>query len=79
MSSFLGERIIGETFVLGLTIKQLKHKENSQKQLKTANPNRPWAYILEGLLLDGLLSCDLGHLFLGEFIFGRAYYQNFSL
>ena len=37
----------------------LKHEDNSLKQLTlkqlTANPNSPWAYIREGLLLEGYL------------------------
>ena len=31
----------------------LKHNDNSLKQLKTANPNSPRAYIREGLLSEG--------------------------
>ena len=30
----------------------LKHQENSLKQLKTSNPNSPWAYFREGLLSE---------------------------
>ena len=48
----------------------LKHEDNSLTQLKTANPNCPWAYIREGLLSDGYL-----RLRFGRFIFGRAYFQ----
>ena len=46
----------------------LKHfYENNLKQFKTASTNRPWAYIREGLLLEGLC------LRFGGLIFGRAY------
>ena len=49
---------------------------------KTASTNSPWAYIWEGLLLEGFL-----HLRFGGLIFGRAYrfggggggaYRNFT-
>ena len=30
----------------------VKHYENSLKNLKTSNPNSPWAYIGEGLLSE---------------------------
>ena len=57
--------IIGRNFAfqngLGLTI-------------KTANSNRPWTYIQEGLLLEGYLCLRFGGL-----IFGRAYYRNFTV
>ena len=33
----------------------LRDVDNSLKQLKTANPNSPWAYIWEGLLSKGYL------------------------
>ena len=36
---------------------------------KTASTNSPWAYIREGLLLEGFL-----HLRFGGLIFGRAYF-----
>ena len=65
--------IIGRNFEsqngLGLTIKQLNRLRNSLNQLKTANPNSPWAYIREGLLWDGYLRLRFGAL-----IFGRAYF-----
>ena len=39
---------------MGLAIKTAySTKDNSQKQLKTAHPNNPWAYFREGLLLEG--------------------------
>ena len=44
----------------------LKHEDNSPKQLQTANPNSPWAYMREGLLSEGYLGL----------IFGRAYFRN---
>ena len=34
-------------------------KDNSLKQLKTANPNRPWAYIPEGLLSEGCFANEI--------------------
>ena len=37
--------------------------------IKTASTNSPWAYIQEGLLLEGYL-----HLRFGGLIFGRAYF-----
>ena len=46
--------------------------ENSLKQLKTANPNSPWAYIREGLLSEGYLRLRFRGL-----IFGRAYFLLF--
>ena len=46
-----------------------KDNKNSLKQVKTANPNSPWAFIWEGLLSEGSL-----HLSFGGLIFGRAYY-----
>ena len=45
-----------------------KDYEKSLKQVKTANPNSPWAYIWEGLLSEGYLRLRFGGL-----IFGRAY------
>ena len=57
---FLEGLIIGRNFAfqngLGLTI-------------KTASTNSPWAYIREGLLLEGFLRPRFGGL-----IFGRAYF-----
>ena len=41
---------------------------------KTASTNSPWAYIWEGLLSEGFLRLRFGGL-----IFGRAYYQNFTV
>ena len=49
--------------------KSLKHYENSLKQLRTASANRTWAYIWEGLLLEGFLGLRFGGL-----IFGTAYF-----
>ena len=43
-----------------------KHYDNSQKQLKTANSNSPWAYLREG------------QFFLGGGV-GGAYYRNFAV
>ena len=43
--------------------------KNSLKQLKTASTNSPWAYIQEGLLLEGFLRLRFRGL-----IFGRAYF-----
>ena len=44
--------VIGRNFAfqngLGSTKNSLKHKDNSLKQLKTANPNSPWAYTWGG-------------------------------
>ena len=40
----------------------------SLKQLKTANPNSPWACILQRLLLEGYMHKRFGGLFLGELI-----------
>ena len=42
---------------------------NSLKQLKTGNHNKPWSYIGEGLLLEGYLRLRFGGL-----IFGGAYF-----
>ena len=40
----------------GFSIKTYKNtNDNSQKQLKTANSNSPWAYSQEGLLSEGYL------------------------
>ena len=33
----------------------LKHRDKSLKQLKPANPNSPWVYIWERLLLEELI------------------------
>ena len=59
--------IIGGNFAfqnwLGLMIKR------PQKQLQIASTNSPWAYIQEGLLLEGFL-----HLRFGGLIFGRAFF-----
>ena len=72
MALFSEGLIIGGNFAfqngLGLTIKTA-HKDNSLKQLKTGNPNRPWAYNREGLLSEGYL-----RLRFGRHIFGRAYF-----
>ena len=48
---------------------RLKLYENSLKRLKTASTNSPWAYIREGLLLEGFLRLRFGGL-----IFRRAYF-----
>ena len=43
-------------YVISLTIiTALNTTDNSQKQLKTGNPESPWACIWEGLFLDGLI------------------------
>ena len=47
--------IIGRNFScvqkwVGLESKNSRHKNNSLKQLKTANPKSPWPYIREGSL-----------------------------
>ena len=47
----------------------LKHQENSLKQLKTASTNIQWAYIWEGVLLEGYL-----RLRFGGFIYWKAYF-----
>ena len=57
----------------------LKHKDFSLKQLNSANPNSPWAYIREGLLSEGFLRLRFGGSFSGGFIFGGAYYRNFTV
>ena len=49
--------------------KKLKHKDNSLKQLTTANANGPWTYIWEDFLSEGFL-----RLRFGGFIFGRDYF-----
>ena len=54
---------------LDLTVKTAQDYENILKQLKTANPNGPWAYIWEGLLWKKYLRLRFGGL-----IFGRAYF-----
>ena len=41
------------------------NKDNSLKQLRTSNPNSPWAYSREGLLSEGYLRW--------------AYYGNFTV
>ena len=43
----------------------VKHYKNSRKQLKTASTNSPWAYIPEGLLLEGFLGLRFGGLIFG--------------
>ena len=65
----------------GFSIKTPKNtNDNSQKQLKTANSNSPWAYSQEGLLSEGYLCLRFGGRGL---IFGKAYfwgaYQNFAV
>ena len=65
MGLFSGEPIFGGAYYwnefcvskwVGLDNKNnLKYKDNSLKQLETANPNSPWAYIREGLFLGGLI------------------------
>ena len=69
--------VFGRNYVfqnwLGLTIKTAKNtKDNSIKQLKTANSESPWTYILDGLLSEGYL-----HLRFEGLIFGRAYFFYF--
>ena len=56
----------------------MKHYENSTNMLKMSNPNSLWAYIREGLLLEGYLRLRFvgGG---GGYIFGRFYFQGGSL
>ena len=60
--------VVGRNFAFqngfGLSIKTAKNT-NSLKQLKTANPNRPWAYFWEGLLSEGYLRLRFGGLIFG--------------
>ena len=53
----LGLLLVGVLhFKMGCTWKYgLKHEDNSLEQLKTANPNSPWACIREGLLSERYL------------------------
>ena len=78
-SLFSEELVIRRNFVfqngIGLGNKNsLKHYENSLKQLKTANTNSPWAYIREGVLLEGFL-----HLRFEGLILWRAYFWGYLL
>ena len=70
---FLEGLVIGRNFAfqneLGLTMKQPETLRKQPEQLKTASTNSPWAYIREGLLLEGFLRLRFGGL-----IFGRAYF-----
>ena len=43
-----------------------KHKDDNLNQCKTANPNRSWAYIWEGLLSEGYLRLRFGGTFFRE-------------
>ena len=49
--------------------------------MKTASTNSTWAYIWEGLLLEGYLRLRFGGLILFSrgLIFGGAYYRNFMV
>ena len=47
----------------------LKRYKNSLKQLKTANTNSQWAYILEGLLSEGFLRLRFGGVYFWEGLF----------
>ena len=91
---FSGELIFGGAYYwkefcdskwVGLDNKNsLKHHEDSLKQLKTASTNRPWAYIREGLLSEGIWRLKFGGLIFGRAYFfwtgGRgAYYRNFTV
>ena len=46
--------------------------------MKTASTNSPWAYIREGLLLEGYLRVRFGGLIFGGGG-GGAYYRNFTV
>ena len=68
----------------GFSIKTSKNtNDNSQKQLKTANSNSPWAYSQEGLLSEGYFCLRFGGrgggLIFGKAYFWGAYYQNFAV
>ena len=79
MGLYLGELIFGGTYCwrefcvskwVGLDNKNgLKQVDNSQKQLKTANPNSPWACIWEGLLSERYFAPGIL----------EAYYQKMSI
>ena len=51
--------------------------------IKTASTNSPWAYIQEGLLLEGYSHLRFGGLIFGRAYFflggGGAYYRNFAV
>ena len=89
MDVFSGELIFGGAYYgkkfcvskwVGLDNKNnLKHYENSLKQLKTASTNSPWAYIREGLLLEGFLRLRFGGLVFGRAYFWGYYYRNFTV
>ena len=80
---FRGELIFGGAYYwrefcvskwVGLDNKNsLKHDENGLKQLKTANTNSLWVYILEDLLTEGYLRLRFGVLFSGGLIFRKFY------
>ena len=66
-----------------------QHKDNSLKQLKTANPKSPWPYIREGLLLGSFSPRGLIFILFVFFFRGGewggggggragAYYRNFT-
>ena len=66
----------------GFSIKTSKNtNDNSQKQLKTANSNSPWAYSQEGLLSEGYLCLRFkgGGGLIGKAYSWGAYYQNFAV
>ena len=83
---FSGEIIFGGVYYwkelcvsnwVGLDNKNsLKHYENN----KTASTISPWAYIWEGLLLEGFLHLRFGGLIFGRaYFWGGAYYRNFTV
>ena len=49
-------------------------KQRQQPKI-AAHPNSPWAYMREGVLSEGQYVCGL----LWGLIFGRAYYQNYTV
>ena len=57
----------------------LKHKDNSLKQLETANPNNPWACVQGGSLLEGLLCLRFGAYFREGLFLGGTYYRNLTV
>ena len=75
MGLFSGELIFGGAYYW----KEFVFQNGLGLTINTANSNSPWAYVEEGLLLEGYSHLRFKGLFSGGLIFGRAYYQNFTV
>ena len=68
----------GSLFSEGLIIEgNFAFQNGLDLTMKTASTNSPWAYVLEGLLLEGYLCLRLGGLTFGGG--GGGYYRNFTV